>query len=113
MSVADNNSDKGPFDGSNWTGVTAHEDTVLGGTTLTFNLLVNVKAYNWRSAYCARAYVVYNYNGHQYTVYDNQFSSRSVEYIARAAAANPAETQKVIDMCNNKIITPIDEGWTA
>ena len=111
MSVADNNTEAGPFDGTNWTGVTAHADETLGGTTLTFNLLVNVKAYNWTSDYCARAYVTYNYHGHQYTVYDNQFSSRSVEYVARAVVDNPDETLKVRDFCQNKILTPIDEGW--
>ena len=111
MSVKDNNADKGTFNGSNWTGVTAHADETLGGTTLTYNLVVNVKAYNWSENYCARAYVVYNYNGHEYTVYDNQFSSRSVEYIANAVVQNTdVETPKVINYCQTKILTPISQG---
>ena len=111
MSVKDNNLDKGTFNGSNWTGVTAHADETLGGTTLTYNLVVNVKAYNWSENYCARAYVVYNYNGHEYTVYDNQFSSRSVEYIANAVVQNTdVETPKVINYCQTKILTPISQG---
>lgn len=104
-SVVANNKDKGTFTGDNWIGVSAHDDTLSdGGKTLTFNLVVNVKARNWKRDYCARAYIQYIYNGVEYTVYDNGFSSRSVAYIAPLVAESSTETAKVKNYCTTKIV---------
>lgn len=105
MSVASNNSEKGNYDGSNWVGVSTHDDsTYSDGKALTFNLVVKVKAYNWAKDYCARAYITYNYNGQSYTVYDSDFSSRSVVSIAQQVVNNDDETERVRNYCQNKIL---------
>ena len=104
-----NNSDKEAFTGNNWKGVSAHDDDLGGsGKTLTFNLVINVKARNWKKAYCARAYIKYVYNGVEYTVYDNSFSSRSVGQIAPLIAQSNSETAKVKNYCQNKIVNNLD-----
>lgn len=104
-SVVNNNSGNGTFTGSNWNGVSAHDDTLSdGGKTLTFNLVVNVKARNWKRDYCARAYIKYVYNDKEYTVYDQSYSSRSVAYLAPLVAESPAETAKVRNYCQTKIV---------
>ncbi len=108
-SVVANNSDKEAFTGNNWKGVSAHDDDLGGsGKTLTFNLVINVKARNWKKAYCARAYIKYVYNGVEYTVYDNSFSSRSVGQIAPLIAQSNSETAKVKNYCQNKIVNNLD-----
>ena len=94
---------QGAGDISNWNGVSVHNDT-FGGSTLTFNLLIKVKAINWDNEYCARAYVTYTQNGFTYTVYDNGFASRSVADIARAVVASDTETQEAKDYCQTKIL---------
>ncbi|MBQ6380538.1 MAG: hypothetical protein IJJ41_02910 [Clostridia bacterium] len=101
MSVKEKNSAP-VYDGTNWGGVTKHE--TADGTQLTFNLVVQVKPENWREDYCARAYITYTYNGFSYTVYDEAFSSRSVEYLARQIIANPNEPQQAKDYCQNVIL---------
>lgn len=103
-SVVSNNSKNGTFTGNNWTGVSAHDDNLSeGGKTLTFNLVVNVKAKNWKKAYCARAYIKYIYNGVEYTVYDQSYSSRSVEYIATAVVGSPYESQRIKNYFQTKV----------
>ena len=101
ISVPERNADAGDI--SNWSGVTVHDDS-FGGSTLTFNLLLKIKAKNWTKDYSARAYVTYNQNGFTYTVYDNVYTSRSVADIARAVIASDSETQEAKDYCQTKII---------
>lgn len=98
VSVKDKN--EGTFYGSNWSGVTYHD----ADDTMTFNLVIKVKAMNWEEDYCARAYMTYNYNGFEFTVYDSDFSSRSVENIAKAVIADENEPQSAKDFCKNKIL---------
>jgi len=104
MSVKEKNSAP-VYDGSNWGGITTH--TTPEGTQLSFNLVVNVKPSNWTSDYCARAYITYDYNGFEYTVYDEAFSSRSVQYIAQCVVNNPAESQEARDYCQHTILDNI------
>lgn len=101
MSVAENNSALGPYDGTNWSGVSHHTSN---GDVLTFNLVVRIKAHNWNTDYCARAYLTYIYNGHTYTVYDSDFSSRSVVTIATAVVGSSSETETAKRYCQNKIL---------
>ncbi|MBQ6381927.1 MAG: S8 family serine peptidase [Clostridia bacterium] len=101
MSVASKN--EGSFDGSNWQGVTYHQ----GDNTLTYNLVINVKAQNWEKAYCARAYVTYNFNGYTFTVYDSEYAYRDVVTIARAIVASQSESQQAKEFCQNKILKNI------
>lgn len=101
MSVAENNSALGPYDGTNWSGVSHHTSN---GDVLTFNLVVRIKAHNWNTDYCARAYLTYIYNGHTYTVYDSDFSSRSVVTIATAVVGSSSETETAKKYCQNKIL---------
>ena len=105
ISVPERNADAGDI--SNWSGVTVHDDS-FGGSTLTFNLLLKIKAKNWNKDYCARAYVTYNQNGFTYTVYDNAYTSRSVADIARAVIASDSETQEAKEYCQTKIIDNLD-----
>lgn len=105
-SIVANNSGKSLSDIANWTGVSEHSNDGLGGSgkTLTFNLVVNIKAENWKRAYCARAYITYIYNGRTYTVYDDGYSSRTVAQIANAVVANAQESAKVRSFCQTKIV---------
>ncbi|MBR2591112.1 MAG: hypothetical protein IKE65_09370 [Clostridia bacterium] len=105
MSLKDKNNTA--FNGSNWSGATKHEEA--DGTYFTMNLVVSVKPENWTKDYCARAYITYTYNGVSYTVYDEMYSSRSVEYIARQVVNNPAETQQARDYCQHNIIDVIEK----
>ena len=84
MSVRENNSQKdaqGNFDLNgntnidNWTGCTVQEGNNDGKYYLTFNLVININAKNWHKEYACRPYIVYNYNGNNYTVYDSGVSS--------------------------------------
>ncbi|MBR2590236.1 MAG: hypothetical protein IKE65_04860, partial [Clostridia bacterium] len=47
--------------------------------SLTFNLVITMKAKNWKKLYAARPYIVYKYNGIVYTVYDNGVSAGGEE----------------------------------
>ena len=84
MSVKDNNA--GVADINDWIGVTVHDDPYSDANILTYNLLIGIKAGNWGRQYIARAYVTYEYNGVQYTVYDGaaQLAQRSVFQVAYA-----------------------------
>ena len=104
MSVASNNAANGNYDGSNWAGVSTHDDTYTDGTALTFNLVIKIKAYNWTKDYCARAYITYTYNGHSYTVYDSDYASRNVLEIAEQVVDNEDETLRVRNYCQSKIL---------
>lgn len=95
------------YDGTNWGGITKHE--AQDGTHLSFNLVVNVLPENWKEEYCARAYIIYRFNGVEYTVYDEAFSARSVEYIARQVVANPNESQQAREYCQNVILDNLFE----
>lgn len=99
MSVPSHNS--GEISG--WDGVTVHDDT-FGGRTLTYNILIKIKAMNWNKPYCARAYVTYVQNGFEYTVYDVEYASRSVADIARSVIQSETETQQAKEYCQNKIL---------
>ena len=105
ISVANRNESAGVYDGSNWNGVSKHE--TAGGTFLTFNIVINVSYSNWSKPFSARAYTKYNYNGFEYLVYDNDYSSRSVEYIANQVVNNPEESQAARDYCQKVILDNI------
>ena len=74
MSVVDNNAGSA-FDGSNWSGVTYHKNGNI--ETLTFNLVISIKAKNWKKQYAARPYITYKYHGQVFTVYDTGASDQS------------------------------------
>lgn len=93
----------GTFDGTNWNGVTYHSTD----NTLTFNLVINVKAQNWKNDYCARAYVTYRYKGYEFTVYDEGYSGRSVYYLAEQVVNSPTETEQAKAFCQNKILSNV------
>lgn len=100
MSVKEKNT--GVYNGLNWGGVSKHDTDE--GTQLTYNLVVKVKPENWAKNYCARAYITYNYRGIEYTVYDAQYSERSVEYVANCIIASSAEKQQAKDYCQSVIL---------
>ena len=105
MHITEKNS--GVLSGNNWSGLSVHEGD--DGTQLTMNLVINVCPANWSKAYCARAFITYDYNGFTYTVYDEGFSSRSVEEVAQAVVANPAETQAAREYCDSIILENIKD----
>ena len=82
--------------------ITKH--TTAQGTQLTFNMAINVKPENWSEDYCARAYITYRFNGFTYTVYDEAYSSRSVEYLARQALVNEEESAQVKEYCSDVLL---------
>lgn len=100
MSVRDKNT--GTFNGSNWGGVTAHSTDA--GTVFTFNLVIGIKAMNWNTDYCARAYITYNYSGFPFTVYDYSYSARNVASIAKKIVASTTETEASKAYFQTKVI---------
>ena len=102
ISVAKRNENSGVYNGHNWGGVTKHESA--DGVHLSFNIVINVSYSDWSKPFSARAYTKYNYNGFEYTVYDDEYSSRSVEYIARKVVENPSESKSARDYCQNLIL---------
>ena len=80
-----------------------------GNQVYTFNLVVNVRNTNWQKHYAARAYIKYKYKGQEFTVYDNDYSSRTVYYVAQRACADESmESSSVKKYFNNKILNSID-----
>lgn len=105
ISVAKRNENSGVYNGHNWGGVTKHD--TMDGTFLTFNIVIMASYSDWTKPFSARAYTKYNYNGFEYTVYDSEYSSRSVEYIANQVVANPKEPQTARDYCRSVILDNI------
>ena len=92
MSVVDNNAGSA-FDGNNWSGVTYHKNGDI--ETLTFNLVISMKAKNWKKQYAARPYITYKYHGQVFTVYDTGASDQSggdYQYSYGSVYAIAAET---------------------
>ena len=121
-SVVSQNAGKAPYDDNdnwNWKGVSVHEysdfdpriEEEITATVLTFNLVINIKAKNWETNYCARPYITYRYNGLVFTVYDEGEQPdayyRSVADVAYAAYTSGAETVKVTNYCRDKILIPL------
>ena len=106
ISVAKRNENVGVYNGYNWGGVTKHD--TLDGTFLTFNIVIKASYSDWTKPFSARAYTKYNYNGFEYTVYDSEYSSRSVEYIATQVVNNPKESQTARDYCRSVILDNLD-----
>ena len=78
MSVVEKNASSGTFNGNNWKGVTFHADGENGenkAAALTFNLVITMKAKNWKKLYAARPYILYKYNGIVYEIYDSGCSA--------------------------------------
>ena len=88
-------------------GVSVHKE--VDATQLTMNLVINVLAANWTKEYCARGYITYRYNGFEYTVYDEGFSSRSVEEVAQAVVENPDEAPAARAFCENVLLDNISK----
>lgn len=121
-SVVSQNAGKAPYDDNdnwNWKGVSVHEysdfdprtEEDITATVLTFNLVINIKAKNWETNYCARPYITYRYNGLVFTVYDEGEQPdayyRNVADVAYAAYTSGAETVKVTNYCRDKILIPL------
>ena len=100
MSVLDSNT--GIYNGTNWVGISKHESA--DGVQLTCNLLIDVAFENWKKQISARPYITYRYQGMEFTVYDSEITSRSVEYIASMVVQNPNESQAAIDYCGSVIL---------
>ena len=78
--------------------------TTASGIVYTFNLVIGVDKSNWSKHYAARSYIVYEYSGREYIVYDSEYSSRSVEWIARRICASPYEAESTKDFIDEKIL---------
>ena len=72
------------------------------GDTYTYNLVLKLKKANWDTHYAARSYITYVINGIEVTVYDSSYYSRTVNYIAQCAAANPNESPSTRDYIAQK-----------
>ena len=61
-----------------WSGVTFHpgDGSDEFPDSLTFNLVISIKATNWKMQYAARPYITYTYHGETYTVYDTGASAQ-------------------------------------
>ncbi|MBR0415361.1 MAG: hypothetical protein IJI67_09875 [Clostridia bacterium] len=73
------------------------------GEVKTFNIVLDINQGNWGKNYIARPYIIYQYAGEQFTVYDAMYSSRSVNYIAEKVLQSPTERQSVKDYIQGKI----------
>ncbi|MBQ6381192.1 MAG: leucine-rich repeat domain-containing protein [Clostridia bacterium] len=74
------------------------------GEVRTFNVVLNLNKENWSYGYMVRSYIIYQFAGETFTVYDGMFSNRSVDYIARQIMQSPTERQSVKDYVQEKII---------
>ena len=74
------------------------------GEVKTFNVVIQVKQENWNYDFIARPYIIYHFAGETFTVYDEMYASRSVDYIAARIMESPLETQYVKDYIQSKII---------
>ena len=74
------NDSTGRLNGENgeWSGVTFHpgDGSDEFPDSLTFNLVISIKATNWKMQYAARPYITYTYHGETYTVYDTGASAQ-------------------------------------
>ena len=102
MSVVDNNAGSA-FDGSNWSGVTYHKNGDI--ETLTFNLVISMKAKNWKMQYAARPYITYKYRGVEYTVYDGGASSDQQSELAITYSFGSVYAIAAASISTNKDIT--------
>ena len=98
LSLAEKNAANGVFTGHNWGGLSAHEEA--DGTHLTFNIVIAVERYNWTEEYCVRPYITYKVGEMEVTLYDDVFSSRSVQQIAESVSKNTGESAKARAYCN-------------
>ncbi|MBE6818938.1 MAG: hypothetical protein E7517_07280 [Ruminococcaceae bacterium] len=80
---------------------TSHQ--IEQGEVKTFNIVLDINKGNWGKNYIARPYIIYQYAGEQFTVYDAMYSSRSVNYIAEKVLQSPTERQSVKDYIQSKI----------
>ena len=74
------------------------------GDVITFNVVLNIKMENWAYNYIARPYIVYQYAGETYTVYDAMYAARSVDYVAGMILNSPLESDYVKDYVAQKIV---------
>ena len=84
MSVPAQNAAKGTFNKNtnNWDGVTYHvhnQGNESDNDQFTFNLVIQIRAKNWKYYYIGRPYMRYMYRGKLYTVYDNCASNGGEE----------------------------------
>lgn len=74
------------------------------GEVWTFNLVIPVKLENWTEEYVARPYIIYNFAGETFSVYDDIYTSKSVAYIAQAICASQQESDYNKNFFKSKII---------
>ena len=88
-------------------GYTTHDYD--GNTVYTFNLVVKIRNKNWQTHYAARAYIKYTYKGHEFIVYDNAYSSRTVYYVSQRVCSEEALEKDIVKRYfNNKVLNFID-----
>lgn len=78
--------------------------TTEQGEVRTFNVVLNLNQDNWGYNYLARPYIIYQFAGETFTVYDAMYASRSVDFIADKIMQSPTERQEVKDYIQAKII---------
>ena len=74
------------------------------GTVRTFNLVLNIEKQNWHYLYLARTYITYKYAGQTFTVYDNLYANRSVNFVAEKIMQSATESRFNKEYVENKII---------
>ena len=73
------------------------------GEVYTFNIVYKVHKSNWGVTYFVKPYIVYEYMGVEFTVYDQSFSDRSVKGVAQAALDSGKESKFVENYIRTKI----------
>ena len=78
--------------------------TVAEGEVRTFNIVLSIDRDNWSYDYLARPYIVYTFAGETFTVYDEIYASRSVDYVAQRIVDSPLERADVKAYIQAKIL---------
>ena len=73
------------------------------GDVYTFNVVYKVQKENWGVTYFVKPYIVYDYMGVEFTVYDQSFSDRSVRGVAQSALDSKKESRFVENYIRDKI----------
>ena len=74
--------------GGAWPGVSYFYNGNNNYYELTFNLVISIRAKNWKLQYAARPYVKYLYHGVEYTVYDGGATGEMETYSHSAVFSN-------------------------
>ena len=74
------------------------------GTVRTFNIVLHIENENWDYNYLVRPYITYTFAGQSFTVYDDMYAGRSVNYVADKIVHSSNEPEFIKEFIYSKII---------